>query len=253
MRQTTRTIALGLVGVAALACRHATPEATEAAVGIQGIQIATDAYLAYQHADCETVYRLTQPDQIETLEATELRHSLRLVRGYCQELDGDQPTARDTYRDLIREAPASFAAEDARERLRVLDRLTEEEGFAARIERAARGVTRNAASREVALRSQALYPPLARASGVEGFAVVDFGISPGGETIDPVIVDSDPPFLFEGTSLRAVRGWEYKSKRSADPSERHVIRIVFRSATEPDVVEEPGPQARSAEPNEGMN
>ena len=124
MRRIIRRTAIALLGIASFACQQDGPPPSEPAE-IQGIQVATDAYVAYQHADCETVYRLTQPDLLEGMQATELRYSLRLVRGYCQELDGDQPAARTTYRQVIQEAPTSFAAEDARERIRILDLLAD--------------------------------------------------------------------------------------------------------------------------------
>jgi TonB family protein len=249
MRRLIRRTAIALIGFASFACQQDGPPPAEPAE-IQGIQIATDAYVAYQHADCETVYRLTQPDLLDSMQATELRYSLRLVRGFCQELDGDQPAARTTYRQVIDESSTSFAAEDARERIRILDLLANDPGYLARVERAAQGPRSASGTREPADRPPALYPPLARASGVEGFAVVEFGIDPSGRTVDPLIVDSEPPFLFEATALRAVRSWEYKSKRQADPSERHVIRIAFRTAVEPVLVdEEPG--TSSAPPSDG--
>lgn len=238
MRGISAGIAAVLGGLLSLACRQnaAPPPAPEE---IQGIQIATDAYVAYQHSDCETVYRLTQPDVIDGMQATELRYSLRLVRGFCQEIDGDPSAARQTYRRVMDEASASFAAEDARERLRILDREVEDPDYLRRVEAASRRPSQPSATREPAVRMAALYPPLARASGVEGFAVVEFGVTRDGKTTDPIVVASDPPFVFEGTALRAVRQWIYKSKRRADPDERLVIRIVFRTAVEPEMLEEP--------------
>ena len=86
MRGTIRGIAAAVGGLLFLACRQNAPSAP-APDEIQGIQIATDAYVAYQHADCETVYRLTQPDLLDAMQATELRYSLRLVRAL---LPGDR-------------------------------------------------------------------------------------------------------------------------------------------------------------------
>jgi len=243
MRRIDRGIATALFGIAALACAtdQPAPEAVPESDPVQGIQVATEAYVAYQHSDCETVYQLTQPAQIDALQATELRHSLRLVRGFCQELDGDQPAARVTYRQLIDEAPKSFAAADAEQRLETLDRLADDPEFARRVEAASKRASRPAATREPSsAREPASYPPLARATGVEGFAVIEFGVTKRGETIDPIVVDSDPPFVFEATSLRAVRGWQYKSQRRADPDERLLIRIVFRTAVDPVTVEDEG-------------
>ena len=105
MRRIACGIATALIGLGGIACTHDQPAPVESSDEIQGIQVATDAYVAYQHSDCETVYQLTQPAQVDALQATELRHSLRLVRGFCQELDGDQPAARATYVQLIDEAP----------------------------------------------------------------------------------------------------------------------------------------------------
>lgn len=237
MRGISAGIAAVLGGLLSLACRQnaAPPPAPEE---IQGIQIATDAYVAYQHSDCETVYRLTQPDVIDVMQATELRYSLRLVRGFCQEIDGDQPAARQTYRRLMDEASTSFAAADARERLRILDREVADPDYLRRVEDAGQRPRQPIGTREPSVRTAALYPPLARASGVEGFAVIEFGVARDGKTTDPIVVASDPPFVFEATALRAVREWIYKPKRRADPDERFVIRIVFRTAVEPELLEE---------------
>ena len=236
MRGTIRGIAAVAGGLLFVACRQNASSAPDPEE-IQGIQIATDAYVAYQHADCETVYRLTQPDLLDAMQATELRYSLRLVRGYCQESDGDQPASRVTYRRIIDESSSSFAAADARERLRILDLRAEDPDFQRRVDEAARRASKPSSPREPAVRTAALYPPLARASAVEGFAVVEFGVTDEGKTADPIVVDSEPPFVFEGTALRAVRDWVYKRQRSGDPDARQVIRIVFRTALEPSIIE----------------
>jgi|JI10StandDraft_1071094.scaffolds.fasta_scaffold561312_2 TonB family protein len=242
MRRIMAGIAAATGGILAVACQQnaAPPPSPEE---IQGIQIATDAYLAYQHADCETVYRLTQPDVIDAMQATELRYSLRLARGFCQEVDGDQPAARQTYHRIIDEGPSSFAAEDARERLRILDREVDDPDYLRRVEDAARRERPPLVAREPSVRTTALYPPLARAAAVEGFAVVEFGVAENGKTVDPIIVDSNPPFVFEGSALRAVREWIYKSQRNVDPDARSVIRIVFRTAVDPELIDGPGPEA----------
>lgn len=249
MRGTKHGIAAAVGGILLLACRQNAPQplASSESGDIQGIQIATDAYVAYQHSDCETVYRLTQPDLIDEMQETELRYSLRLVRGYCQELDGDQPAARVTYRRVIDERATSFAAEDARERLRILDLQADDPEFLPRVEEAARRATRPSTPREPSVRTAAHYPPVARAAAVEGFAVVEFGVGRDGKTVDPIVVASDPPFIFEGTALRAVRGWIYKTQRSADPDARQAIRIVFRSTLEPVTLEQP--DAAPADPS----
>jgi TonB family protein len=64
-----------------------------------------------------------------------------------------------------------------------------------------------------------------RAAGIEGYALVEFGVTPRGQTTNPVVVESEPRFLFDGTSIRAVREWQYA--RSQD-SDRQVIKLLFR-------------------------
>ena len=237
MRAFILGMAAAACGLLSLACQRNSsppPESRE----IQGIQIATDAYVAYQHSDCETVYRLTQPDLIDGLQATELRYSLRLARGFCQEIDGDPAAARQTYRRVIDEASASFAAADARERLRVLDLEVNDPSYRRRVEDSAQRVRQPSSPREPSARTAALYPPLARASAVEGFAVVEFGIAANGKTVDPIVVASDPPYVFDGSALRAVREWSYKAQRKADPDARYIIRIVYRTAVEPSLIDD---------------
>jgi TonB family protein len=71
------------------------------------------------------------------------------------------------------------------------------------------------------------FPPAAYAAGIEGFAVVQFGVTPGGETEDLLIVASEPPLIFDGATLRAVREWLFVEAADAAEQSRQVIRILF--------------------------
>lgn len=237
--KTRRTVAVGGIGLVFFACAHDEPKSGTGAAPIPGLKVATEAYAAYQHADCETVYGLSQPDQLDAMQATEVRYGLRVVRGFCQEIDGDFAAARETYRRSIQEEAVSFASEDARERLRILDLMTNDPDYARRIERAKAGPHTAAETREPMAREPAVYPPLARASGVEGFVVIEYRITNDGHTSDAIVVDSEPPFLFDGSGLRAVRNWTYRPKQAANADDRHVIRIVFKTELEPEMIDEP--------------
>jgi len=57
---------------------------------------------------------------------------------------------------------------------------------------------------------QASYPRSALRKGVEGFVVVEFGVSPEGEVIDPYVVETDNPGSFERTAMRTIRRWAYE-------------------------------------------
>ena len=87
---------------------------------LEAVQASTDAYLAYARDDCDTVRRLTDPDRLDVWSYNEGRNSMLLLQGFCRELDGDIDEARDIYRQLILEAPDSFASQDAVERTRIL-------------------------------------------------------------------------------------------------------------------------------------
>jgi len=210
------------------------------------IQNAADAYRAYERGDCDAVARSTDEDTIESWEAGEAQHSLRLIRGFCQELDGDTSAAIETYRHLIRIAPLSFASDDARERLRILRLFERDPDYQDWVDSARDRAAQGSTGRVPVDRIPAAFPPIARQAGIDGFAVVEFGVTPRGDTDAPVIVDSYPPLLFEGAALRAVREWRYARDPTSSKSKRQVIRIVFQAADdEPQI-----PAAESADDND---
>jgi periplasmic protein TonB len=56
------------------------------------------------------------------------------------------------------------------------------------------------------------YPPRASARGVEGYAVVQFTITPVGTVKDPIVVDADPKGIFDAAAVKAVGRWKYNPK-----------------------------------------
>ena len=195
----------------------------------EALQEATDAYLAYERGDCKTASRLSDPDQLAGWEPGELRYSTLLLHGFCDELNGDTTAARGIYDQLVQEAPGSFAARDARERSRILRINESDPSHAAWIRDARQRAmqAREAAPREPLERSQAKYPPIARSSGIEGYAVIEFGVTPQGKTSDPVVIESKPPLVFDGVAVRAVRSWKFSGDNSAGSNDFQVIRLVF--------------------------
>jgi len=196
------------------------------------VESATAAYLAYERGDCDAVRRDLSRQEVESWEPTELRHSMLLVHAFCEELAGEDAEAIETYRGLIREAPLSFASEDARERLRILRLERNDPDYADWVATARERASSAESSRVAVERVPADFPPLAQKAGIEGFAVVEFGVTPRGDTDAPVIVDSEPPLLFEGAALRAVREWRYVEEPDAGETERQAIRIVFKPESE---------------------
>ena len=207
------------------------------------VESATAAYLAYERGDCDAVRGRGSRKQVEDWEPTELRHSMLLLYAFCEELAGEDGKALETYRGLIREAPLSFASEDARERLRTLRLQRNDPDYAEWVKAARKRASEAESSRIAVQRGPAEFPPLAQQAGIEGFAVVEFGVTPRGDTDAPVIVDSEPPLLFEGAALRAVREWRYEAAPDAEKAERQAIRIVFKADGEP-------PPTPAADPGE---
>ncbi|MAG33298.1 MAG: hypothetical protein CL908_20675 [Deltaproteobacteria bacterium] len=219
----TLTLTLAQLTLLLAACQQNTPVPAD----LPSAQQTNDAFAAYERGDCRTVDRLTDRDVLATWEPSELKHTMVLIRSFCLEIDGDLDAARESYRRLIREAPASFAAEDSRERLRILEITGEDPSYAQWVRDAPLRANRLGAPRTPIERTTAQFPPAAWAAGVNGYTIVEFGVTPSGATQEPIIVESVPPFLFDGTSLRAVRQWQFMRDPEADADQRQAIRIVF--------------------------
>ena len=187
-----RAVALFLLGFgwfSLVACRPQALTPTE----LQAALTATSAYQAYQDNDCTTVDTLTEGNLLDVWKLNEMRHSMLLLQGFCRELEGDIRSARSVYRRLVVEAPASFASKDAEERLRILS-LSESNPTYVPWTKAARDrIDRKRPDRNPIDRVRVVFPPLARASGIAGFTVVEFGITKSGDTVNPVVVDSPHP------------------------------------------------------------
>ncbi len=54
-----------------------------------------------------------------------------------------------------------------------------------------------------------IYPPLAKAEGIEGTVVVRYGVSVDGRVINARIDSAEPEGIFEDAALSAVRSWRY--------------------------------------------
>jgi TonB family protein len=216
-------------------CQSTTPTPAQ----LESMQTVSDAYYAYQKEDCRTVLRLTNPAGLESWEYSEMRYSMLLLNGFCLELEGERDQARTAYENLVAISPRSFSAQDAQERLRIMTIEDEDPDHARWIREAGQRADPTTPTRIPIDRVPAQYPPLARTTGVEGYAVVEFGVSARGETEEPVIVESHPPYLFDASALRAVREWEFSRKPDADPKDRQLIRIVFKRGELPESSAEP--------------
>lgn len=216
------TIALASALLTACQAKILTPTELEA------VQTSADTYLAYERGDCRTVRTLADPDKLDVWAYNEMRHSMLLLQGFCREIDGDIKGARDIYRQLVLEAPNSFASDDAVERTRVLKLIENDPDYDRWVRTARERIDLEKPWRTPVERVPAEFPPLAQAAGIDGYAIVEFGITQRGDTDNPIIVESSPPLLFDGTTLRAVRRWQYVRNPSISKDDRQLIRILFR-------------------------
>jgi protein TonB len=62
------------------------------------------------------------------------------------------------------------------------------------------------------VRVEPRYPVLAARRGIEGYVVVEFGITPAGTVTDATVLESQPANVFDRAALEAVRKWKYQPK-----------------------------------------
>lgn len=217
---------IALIALCVTSCTSRTPKRADS---LEPQREANDAYLAYERGDCGTVYRLADPEEVRTWPRNEFRFSTLLLNGYCRELAGEMDAALDIYEDVISDSPNSFAAADAKERSRIITINASNPSHAAWMQNARDRAKseQDSAPRVPVERQAAQYPPIAQTSGIQGYAVVEFGITPNGKTSDPIVIDSKPPYVFDGAAVRAIRKWEYTRKGSAEKNDFQVIRLIF--------------------------
>ena len=56
------------------------------------------------------------------------------------------------------------------------------------------------------------YPREASRKGIEGWVLLEFTVTESGATINPKVIDADPPEIFNKSALRMIKKWKYKPK-----------------------------------------
>jgi len=74
------------------------------------------------------------------------------------------------------------------------------------------------------------YPRRAAQRGIEGYVVVEFTVSKLGTVINPMVIESDPPNIFDRAALSAAKKFKYKPKIENGkaievPGVRNIIRF----------------------------
>ncbi len=79
------------------------------------------------------------------------------------------------------------------------------------------------------------YPRRATQRGIEGWVLVEFTITPSGAVTNPVVIDSEPPGIFNRSALRTIVKWKYKprildGKAVPRPGVQHLITYELEDA-----------------------
>lgn len=79
------------------------------------------------------------------------------------------------------------------------------------------------------------YPRRATQRGIEGWVLVQFTITAAGAVVNPMIVDADPPGIFNRSALRSIVKWKYKprilnGKPVPRPGVQHLITFELEDA-----------------------
>ena len=73
------------------------------------------------------------------------------------------------------------------------------------------------------------YPNRALERGIEGWCQVSFTVDENGGVVDPVVVDADPPNIFDSASLRAVQRFRFNPRTKDGQAVRTPgVQYVFR-------------------------
>lgn len=75
----------------------------------------------------------------------------------------------------------------------------------------------------------AQYPQRAIQRGIEGWCHVMFTVDENGGVLDPVVVDADPPDIFDAASLRAVTRFKFNPRtKNGQPVKTPGVSYLFR-------------------------
>jgi periplasmic protein TonB len=74
-----------------------------------------------------------------------------------------------------------------------------------------------------------VYPASAQSRGIEGWCLVEYSVTTAGTTRDPVVIDADPPGVFNRVSIAAAKKFKYRPRVvDGEPIEVHGVRNIFR-------------------------
>ena len=78
------------------------------------------------------------------------------------------------------------------------------------------------------VRIEPRYPDRALSRGIEGWVLVQFNVTPEGDTFDCEVIEGEPPRMFDRAACRAVQNWKYQPKmEDGEPVPRYGVQTQF--------------------------
>ena len=76
-----------------------------------------------------------------------------------------------------------------------------------------------------------VYPPSAKAAGIEGHVVVSYDVTVEGRVVNAAVTAAEPPGVFDQAALAAVRSWRFRPplrRGEAVAAPARVSEVVFK-------------------------
>ncbi len=72
-----------------------------------------------------------------------------------------------------------------------------------------------------------MYPQAAVEARIEGRVVVDLTVARSGQVVGAVVVESEPPGVFDKAVLDAVSQWRYRTQTEGEPDYPDPVRVAI--------------------------
>jgi TonB family protein len=155
---------------------------------------------------------------------------LRLLRAYCVELGGDVPAARKLYSsiaaDSASEPPGSEAALRLREWVRLESSGVTRVQLKDRVFEERKKSPHDPTGVHPLRRADPSDPKIVAEAEIEASVLVGFEIESDGTVVDPLVLESTPPFGFDGAAIEAVRTWTYERSHAKQAIRDVVVPVT---------------------------
>jgi protein TonB len=89
------------------------------------------------------------------------------------------------------------------------------------------GLVDSSSTVPAASRVSPMYPQAAVEARIEGRVVVDLTVARSGQVVGAVVVESEPPGVFDKAVLDAVSQWQYRARTEGEPDYPDPVRVAI--------------------------